>query len=302
MRAGHWIVLAVILGTVCSSLFQAIASEPPTDGKNAAPTPTEIPYTVTEDDVIVLDAVLNRSDSLKMMLHTAARDVTITQETTLRIKSLRWDGIAEVQSWGGKSKTRFSDSNHLSLGSLTYDNVQVWENLQTGVGTDGKIGLDLFQHKVVELDFQRSRMVLHQCLPDSAADLDPVEARVDDDGWYLKIVLPFQNMACEHSVLLHSGYSGGLLLDDEFVSKYPVASEVQNPKGSKLTDSFGNEIEITRGTYPMIMIGSHPLRGVPIGFFSGALGSQKKSVLGVAAIKQFRWYIDIPNQNIYLTR
>jgi hypothetical protein len=51
---------------------------------------------------------------------------------------------------------------------------------------------------------------------------------------------------------------------------------------------------------PALKIGTVKLSNVPVGFFSGALGRQKMSVLGGDILKRFNIIIDSKREYIYL--
>ena len=121
-----------------------------------------IPFTLTSHNNIVISALLNGTDTLNLMLHTAARDVTLTEEAVRKAKSIKFTNTTKVQSWGGESDSRYSKGNQLQLGPLQRKNLNIWEDKNSGHDTDGKFGLDFFENRIVEIDFDQHRIGLHQ--------------------------------------------------------------------------------------------------------------------------------------------
>ena len=100
--------------------------------------------------------------------------------------------------------------------------------------------------------------------------------------------------------LIHSGYSGGILLDDAFAASAGVDGKIKITDESSLKDSFGNTIKVKKGILPVFALGSAKLTNVPAGFFAGALGRQKLSVLGGDVLKQFNLIFDVAKNDLYI--
>ena len=66
----------------------------------------EIPFTLTSQNNIVVSAVLNDTDALNLMLHTATSDVRLTEAAVQKLQSIKIAGSAKVGSWGGSADSR----------------------------------------------------------------------------------------------------------------------------------------------------------------------------------------------------
>ena len=124
--------------------------------------PTIIPFTLTEHNNLSVQAILNSQDTVQLMFHTAANAVTLIDEAVKKARSIRFDGVDSVSSWGGSNSSRFSKSNLLQIGHQQWPNTPIWENTNSGPKTDGKFGLDLFADRIIEVDFDRQLIILHQ--------------------------------------------------------------------------------------------------------------------------------------------
>lgn len=260
------------------------------------------PFRLTADNNLVVRAVLNRVDTVNLMLHTAASAIAITEEAAARLKSLRFTAAdSSVKSWGGdKNISRFSAGNTLQLGSLKWDNLPLWEDKQSGPGTDGKIGLDLFENKVVELDFDRGELVVYDRLPEKAKGYTRMPLRKDGTMLFLEAFCDDGSKTYSNSFLIHSGYAGAVLLDDLFVRKTGIAGKLKVLSEQKLTDAYGHVLKVKKAVLPELNIGGMKLRQVPAGFFEGAIGRQQMSIIGGDVLKRFHIIIDAERAYIYL--
>ena len=77
-----------------------------------------IPFQLTPHNNIAISTILNETDTVSLMFHTAASDVTLTEDATKKLKSLRFSGTTDgIKSWGGAENTaRYSARNSLRIG------------------------------------------------------------------------------------------------------------------------------------------------------------------------------------------
>ncbi len=102
------------------------------------------------------------------------------------------------------------------------------------------------------------------------------------------------------SDLIHSGYSGSILLDDQFVADNKLGEKLKVIDEKELKDSFGHILKTEKAIMPGFVIGKEKLSNVPVGFFQGAIGRQKMSIMGGDLLKRFNIIIDADRQYIYL--
>lgn len=160
MSRTGWIIGAVVGANLLMTCFAVHGVTPRADSEQ------EIPFVLGAGDNILVEATLNETDPCTLMLHTAATDVFLTEDAVRKAKSVQWTAAREITSWGGKSEARISADNRLRIGAFQWPGVKVWEDKYTGFGADGKFGLDLFDGRVVEIDFDRQRVVTYETIPE----------------------------------------------------------------------------------------------------------------------------------------
>lgn len=260
-----------------------------------------IPFTLTSYNNLSVQAILNQKDTVELMFHTAASSVTLTEETMNKIKTLRFDGADSVSSWGGAGNTsRYSKGNSLQIGQLNWENLSIWEDKNSGQNTDGKFGINLFENKVVELDFDKKIIILRSSLPDNIGTFEKLKLTYKNEMLFVEAGCEIGDTVVQNRFLLHSGYSGAVLLDDKFVSDNAIDQKLKIVDEKELKDSFGHIIKTKRAILPAFVLGKEKLDHVPVGFFQGAIGRQKMSILGGDVLKRFNIIIDAQREYIYL--
>ena len=260
----------------------------------------EIPFTLTDQNNIVVSTLLNGTDTLNLMLHTASLDVRLTEDAVRKSKSIKFTATDKVKSWGGEADSRSSKGNRLQIGELLRNDIDIWEDKNSGKDTDGKFGLDFFQNRIVEIDFDHRLIALHDKLPGKIEKYERLKMENQNGLLLVQGSCLIEGETYTNKFLIHSGYSGGILLDDAFAAKAGVDGKIKITDESSLKDSFGNAIKVKKGILPVFVLGSSRISNVPVGFFAGAIGAQKMSIIGSEILKQFNLIFDIANNDLYI--
>ena len=260
-----------------------------------------IPFTLTAANNISIQATLNGHDTLHLMLHTASNSVTLIRETSETLTGISWDTIDSTHSWGGDQTARRSSYNTLAIGSFEWDSVMIWENVHSGPETDGKFGLNLFEGKIIEFNFDYRFLVVHHQLPEVVKTYSQIPIVRENGILFLEASIEIEGDAYLNKYLLHSGFSGTVLFDDEFAQKSQLGKRLAITDSSELKDAYGNVLKTKKALLPLLKIGSDSLGQLPVGFFEGAIGRQKMSVIGGNLIKRFNWVLDIELGHFYLS-
>lgn len=262
---------------------------------------TVIPFELTPANNIAVKATLNKKDTATLMFHTAANSLTLTEDAVKKMSSLVFDGADSVKSWGGNGNTsRFSKSNTLEIGNRKWEHVPIWENINSGPQTGGKFGLELFDGKIVEIDFDKKVIVLHTKLPGKAKRFEKLKLTYEDEMMFVEGTCEVGGKLLINRFLIHSGYSGTLLLDDQFTASNKIDTQLKIVDQKTLKDSFGNVLVTNKAVLPSFKLSSKRMVSIPIGFFTGALGRQKMSIIGADLLKRFNMIIDAERAHIYL--
>lgn len=268
----------------------------------ANPVADTLHFELTTANNIRIQAVVNDQDTVQLMLHTAANAVTLIESVTAELNSLTWTTVDSAQSWGGSHAARRSDHNRLAIGNLAWDSLSIWENTLSGPQTDGKFGLDLFAGQVVEINFDAGIVVLHPHLPERAKTYQRLAIAEERGLFFIEATASVGANEFRNRFLIHSGYGGAILFDDEFARRINEEEPLTVTAESELRDSYGNVIKTQKAILPALHLGSEVLADIPVGFFAGAIGRQKMSVMGGAVLKRFNLFLDAERKYIYLTR
>ncbi len=261
-----------------------------------------IPFVLTEYNNLSVRAILNKQDTVQLMFHTAANDLTLTEEAIQKLKSIRFDNTTDsIKSWGGSANSaRMSKNNSLRVAGLTWENIPIWENKNSGQHTDGKFGIDLFKNKVIEIDFDKMLINIYTQLPKIDKTCQQLALVYENEEMFVEAGFTIDKTMYKNKFLIHSGYSGAVLLDDQFANENKLGEKLKIVGEKSLKDSYGNILKTKKAILPVLKIGKEELTDVPAAFFEGAIGRQKISIIGGDILKRFHWIIDAQRQYVYL--
>lgn len=258
------------------------------------------PFTFTPKNNIAVDAILNKKDTVSLMLHTAAESITLIEESITKATSVLWNTEETVESWGGKSTSRHSNSNTLQIGGFNWTNLPIWENKNSGPGTDGKFGPSLFKDKALHISFTSHKITVYKTIPTKIKGYTKVPLYSKDGFMFLGGVSSIASKKYKNSFLIHSGYTGFLLFDDNFAKTNKLDSLLKITDTKTLKDSYGNVLKTQKAILPKFKVSKTTFKNVPIGFFKGAIARQSMSVLGTDFLRRFDFYISADRKFIYL--
>lgn len=295
------VYLLVVLSFIASSIFGQEKSE--SFSSQSIVLIDSIPFVLTEHNNISIQAIINEVDTVQLMLHTAANSISVTEEGMKNITSIGLDGSENVKSWGGNSSSVFSANNSIRIGKIVDRNLTIWVSKNSGPNTDGKFGLDLFKDRIIELNFDRRMLYFYKEWSDSLASkygYEKLEVTSDNGLLFVKGKSILGESQVVSKFLVHSGFGGSILFDDQTTDNYQLSSKLEIIKESQLKDSFGNILKTKKAILPDFILANQSFSNIPVGFFEGSIARQKMSVLGGDVLKRFNIIFDLKNTLIYL--
>ncbi|HLO45715.1 MAG TPA: aspartyl protease family protein [Leadbetterella sp.] len=255
-------------------------------------------FSLNSQSNICFSAKLNDSDTLLMMFHTSSTGVTVTKESLQNKILLKNKQSTNVQTWGGRADSEFSEHNTLKLGSLKWDDMTVFVNENSGPDTDGKFGYDLFKNKIVSLNYDKNTMVVSELLPKNLKGYQKMKLIFEDGSMFIVGTLVFENQEFIGNFMFHTGYGGAILLDPKLGEKYNSGS-LPTISTSELKDSYGNVFKIETKLLPKVKLGKKTLKNVPLSFAARSSDIPMK-VFGNDLLKRFNVIFDFQKNEVYL--
>jgi len=260
-------------------------------------------FTLTEHNNISVEAILNAEDTLALMFHTDIGSVSLTPEKNEELGEQKGKQSSSANSWTGAKDVEFIENNKLTISALEWDSLTVWLNLLSGHDTDGKFGPNLFEGKLIELDFDKNLMFLYPSV-EAISQLDSYQtfslSTNENSSLFLEGQLNINGVKFTHKFLIHSGYGGTIIFDDAFVDEHTALKEAPVLEENELKDSFGNIIKTKKAVADNFTFCGLTFAELPFSYFDSDLDIQKTSVIGGELLKRCNWVLDIENMQIHV--
>jgi hypothetical protein len=234
-----------------------------------------------------------------MMFHSAYQGVSVIKSSLDRAKTLRVDGTGRSTAWGGIGEEGFSKHNTFRIGHQHWDSLEVAVDELSGKGSDGKFGYDLFADQVVELNYDRSAMVIHNRLPRRMKSYTPWPIVYEGNSFYVEAALTVAGREYMERFMVHTGYSGQFILGTGFMQRYDLYGKLDTASVEELKDALGNTIKNVTTEVSSLRIGKSRSAHVR-GSVMDRNAKFPSSVLGNGFLKQFNMLIDLRNDVIYV--
>jgi hypothetical protein len=174
-----------------------------------------IPFHLGDNDKIYLQGKINGSRDLDLQLDLGAGGSLIKKSTVSRV-SMTFDGTITLHNSDGTNQVPSSSANQLEIAGLTWNHVDfaVADNMTRR--EDGIIGNALFRDKVLEIDYGRMVIAIHDSLPELSAAWHR-EDMVLDGGTvpYVRGTLSIGDSVREGWYLLDTGAYTSILNSDQ---------------------------------------------------------------------------------------
>ncbi len=261
-----------------------------------------IPFQLTSQGNISVQTIINNKDTCSLMLHTAVTEASLTEEAALQIFDSQSGQYATSQSWGGQNQIKYILNNSLSIGPFSWDSLTIWVSKLSGPETQGKFGPNLFEDQVIEINYDESILIIHSSMPQDNVTSSYSKLTYESDRgiMYIKGNLNIGGVYISNQFMVHTGYGGTILLDDNFVSKNAISTQLKVISESQLKDAAGNIIKTKKALLSEFDIQGIKFFNIPVSFFEGRLGNESTSVIGNELLKRFNIILDQKNATIYL--
>ncbi|MFL5540162.1 MAG: aspartyl protease family protein, partial [Longimicrobiaceae bacterium] len=259
-----------------------------------------IPFTLGRGNKIFVRGRVNGSDSLDLMFDTGANVVVLSKSGLRKGANLSFQGTQDYAAFGGSQTVRQSRGNALHLAGLRWLDVpNVAIDRADG---DGIIGYNVFEDKVVEIDYDRRIIVVRDSLPAQVAGAAPLPLRLD--GGLLFVQAALVNGHGEHRGYfeLDTGASWGLHVGEPFAAANRLHGTMET-LGERSSGGLGaNRVKTELVRLPALRIGGHELRGVPIDLERPS-GERPRGdgILGMDVLRRFNTVLDLREYQVWLT-
>jgi hypothetical protein len=211
-----------------------------------------------------------------------------------------FDDSVENSGTGGTETRRTTNHAHLQIGDLNWnDKWAMYVEKQLGDDADGTIGYDVFEDKVVEINFDRMVMVIRDR---AAVDVSYTPFKMILNGREVPSIastLVAGDAQIVRPLLFDMGATGCVFLNYETAVKNRLFDTLKAVGNSNRSGAGAGSLKTEIAIVPELRLGPYVLRDVPINMALVGSGDKSEEV-GMDVLKRFNLVLDFPGGMIYL--
>jgi hypothetical protein len=245
-----------------------------------------IRFVLTEFNNLKVKAVLNKKDTLDLKFDSGTTGLLLTTDAI-------------------KTKTHLSQmetaSNTLQLGNLSWDSLRVYPVVLSGQGTDGRFGWDLFDGKVVEIDYDKNIFVVHSKRPPISKAYARFDIEYIHTLFCINGSLQVKHRKYPGRFLFDNGYQRTIMLDTTLVAEQQYPRDLEIIKKVVMKNGQGKEVPVYTVNNERLNLGKNILLNIPVQLMTTANSAGFKThILGNEVLKRFNTFLDFQNNVVYL--
>ena len=288
----------VILFNGKDSCYTQIASAVPPEDKAVQKVVAidTIPFTLTSYNAIAFKAIVNGTDSVNLHFDTGSWDFRLTKDAIVRKTKLLSGQMGSTPSFSKLNKV-----SKLQIGKLIINNPDFAATDVTAHDMDGRFGWNLFEGKQVELDFDKSRMIVHSGkLIKAPKGYVKSELVFRNSFMIVKGAMEKGDQLLPGDFLMDTGSGQAIILDSAWSASADFAKGLQLIRSIILHNPRGDKFETKVVLDPAFEMNGYTLTNVP----TLILGTRNPAGftinnLGNDLLKRFNMILDFKHDCIY---
>lgn len=258
-----------------------------------------IPFTLGKGDKIYIKGKINNSAELNFMFDTGSDQEVISKAGLSKAVKLNFNDVKSSITLGGITTIQNSKENRLQIGNLVWDNVPIAQIDEADA--DGIIGYNVFDNKIVEINYDKSIIVIH-------SQPVAVGSEYEKLPMIFKGNLPFIEATLTNGAKVAKGYfefdagsNGSLWLNKDFVQANALYGTMEILAETSSRGLDGKKIRNEKVILPKFGFGKYELTNVPIDLeLSSESDNLKWGILGMDILKRYNTIINFQADSIYL--
>jgi len=260
-----------------------------------------IPFTLGKDNRVYIMGRVNGYPLLKFFFDDGADNTILFPSALKKGAHLQFDGSIANRASGGTETRKTSEYNEVEISKMKWHNEQVmYIGKQIGEG-DGSIGYDVFEDKIIEMDYDKQLMIIHDA-PFKMGKGYTKFAMQLNGGEVPSITATLINKEKNYTAdfLFDMGATGCLFLNQGFLKKNNLYGTMEIVGEAQSSGGGSGVTKTTKAILPGFTFGSYTFEQVPINLEDPAEHDPGTGVLGMDILKRFHTIIDYQNNLIYL--
>jgi hypothetical protein len=260
-----------------------------------------IHFTLGWSNTIHFKGRINNSDDLDFIFDTGANGIVLSSSAINKSFKVKNDGDIQSNGLGGTSMAQLSKINTLEIAGLKWDSISLIVKSEGKPDADAVIGYNVFDGKIVEINYDENIIVIHNQLPKNISSFSKLEMKFSGGLSFIEASLDNGIKKCKGWFDFDTGSDGTLFISAEFANQNQLYGSMKNIGTDKLQGSGPDRVSIESVKLPFLYINNFSLSSIPIDIEnSTSHNGPNFNIIGNDVLKRFNLIIDYKNDILYL--
>jgi len=244
-----------------------------------------IPFILGANNAIHIKGRINNSDILDLIFDTGA-------------------SVGVLSDQGSDKKATLNDNNKNKFefsGVVIENSPAIFVDYNGGLQADGVIGYNAFEDKIVEINYDKSIMVIHDSIRDISQSYSVNDMKWRGSTLHIECKLSIGNKEFQELLIFDTGSKWAMSLKKEFATKNQLYNVLPRVGTRRAKGVDGKTVKSNTYTLPRLQLGGLSLTNVPMDLELPSDGAGLNyNILGNDVLKRFNVILDYKNGLIYL--
>lgn len=263
--------------------------------------PEIIPFSL-ERGRIMVQASINGSEPIDLLLDTGADATLLAPSAIDRGVEVQVSGVQQNFGLGGMVEVATSAKNTIEVAGLRWEHEPLLLHDRATTAGDGVLGLHVFDGKVVEFDYDRSVLVIHDELPPTLEGFVRVELGKAGSLPTIPVTFDTGGATVVGSVIIDTGATAALFARRDFAEPLGLYGAMRKIGTGVQTGIGRGSLESDLVLLPRMSIGGIDMKDVPIYLETASHETTpgEGAVLGMDVLCRFTMVFDTVKNVAYL--
>ncbi|MFZ4575637.1 MAG: aspartyl protease family protein, partial [Phycisphaerales bacterium] len=262
--------------------------------------PVTIPITIQKGK-LHLSGRINGSQPLDLIFDTGADTCAMYPSARSKGAAMTFDGTVKNAGSGGITVRQISRDNRLDIADVHWTHEPFIFIEKQADDADGIIGYPVFESRIVEFDYDRMLLVVHDSIPAHAAGFTRTAMPYAGTLTAVEVLMTSGESTWRGPFILDTAGNGTMLVNQAFATAHDMHS-VLRKVGTSVSRGLGSgSIHSNQLMLPRLQLAGHALTDVPINVEVPSEGNKAPpgGVLCMDVLARFNTILDYPSNQAY---
>jgi len=256
-------------------------------------------FEITEANNIIFKAIINETDTLDFYLDTGGTEIVMSHKAVKEKTTFLDRG--RNSSYKEENYEPLDEYFSMALGEMSWDSLTIYPTALIPKEADGHFGWNLFEDKVLELDYDKNLMIVHSSFTGNLEDYAKMEIEYINTLFCIQSSIRVGENTYPNRYLFDSGFQRAVVLDRDLRAQSNFPDDLPVIKESKLKNSEGTEFVNRVVEVDQICFAEACANNVPVQLFATPNPARFEThILGNELLKRFNTILDFQNDYVYM--